>query len=207
MWNSIKRLGLVTAMLTAIAGLVDAPPAAVAARPAHFVEPNGEGVTVGVALPCPQPPLRIVATVHWSNSAPRKLTANTCSGPPGEGGENKQLKWDGSNVDLYTGEWGPPEAYPVGPRLIAEAEVDPHRHHARWVISFRFSEGDTYLDSGTIVLSSKYVPARRIWNSERESFANVCINRHKKITSINHRRGCYLPPSVEASAKVRWSHR
>jgi hypothetical protein len=206
MWDSIRRLGLIAAMLTGMAALVAAPPAAATARPAHFVEPNGEGVTVGLALPCPQPPLRIVATVHWANSAPRKLTANTCSGPPGEGAENAESKWGGSNVDLYTGEWGP--ANPVGPRLIAEAE--PHRHHAnaKWVIFFRFTEGDTYLASGIIFLYfSKYVPAQRVWQSEKQLYANVCVTMHKKITSINHRRGCYVPPTVEATEKVRWSHR
>jgi hypothetical protein len=192
------------AMLTGMAALATAPPAA-AARPAHIVEPPfGNGVTVGLAIPCSQPPLRIVATVHWSNSAPRKLTANTCSGPPGEGAENAELKWGGSSVDLYTGEWNP--AYPVGPRLIAE--VTAFRPHAKWVIFFRFSVGDTYLASGTIFLhSTKYIPARRIWKSEKEGYATICIKEHKKITSINHRPGCYEPPSVEATEKVRWSHR
>jgi hypothetical protein len=205
MWDSIRRLGLTTAMVTGMAALATAPPAA--ARLAHIVEPPfGNGITVGLALPCPQPPLRIVATVHWSNSAPRKLTANTCSGPPGEGAENAELKWGGASVDLFTGEWNP--AYPVGPRLIAELAVTPHRHHAKWVIFFQFSEGDTYLESGTIFLYfSEYIPAKRVWQSEKRLFTNICIGGHKKITSINHRRGCYLEPFVEATEKVRWSHR
>jgi hypothetical protein len=211
MGDLMRRLGLIAAMLTGMAGLVAAPPAA--ARPAHFVEPFENGVTVGLALPCPQPRLPIVATVHWSNSAPRQLTAKTCSGPAGEGAENDEVKWAGSKVDLYTGQWGPPSepgeppSYPVGPRLFAEAEVNPHRHHAKWVIFFQLAEGDTYLESGTIFLYSKYVPPRRVWQSEKESFVNVCVTMHKKITSINHRRGCYLPPTVFATEKVRWSHR
>jgi hypothetical protein len=193
-------------MVTGMAALVAAPPAA-AARPAHFVEPPfGPGVSVGLAIPCPQPPQRIVVTVHWANSAPRKLTAKTCSGPAGEGAEDKKLQWGGSNVDLWTGEWDP--AFPVGPRLMVEAE--PHRHHAnaKWVIFFRFSEGDTYLESGTIFLYfSKYVPAKRVWQSEKQLYADVCVVGHEKITSINHRRGCYEPPTVETTEKVRWSHR
>jgi hypothetical protein len=182
-----------------------APPAA--ARPAHFVEPFENGVTVGLAIPCPQHPLRIVATVHWSNSAPRKLTANTCSGNPREDGANERLKWGGSNVELTTNpaRYGPPgEPYTIGPRLVAE--VTSLRHHAKWLIFFRLTEGDTYLESGTIFLYTKHVSARRrVWQGE-EPFVTYCINQHQKITSINHRLGCYLPPVVYTTEKVRWAH-
>lgn len=175
------------------------------AQPARFVEPFGSGVTVGLAVGCPQPPQHVVATVSWSNSSPRTLTAATCSNNPREDGDDEELKGDGLNVDILTNpaQWGPPEAYPVGPRLGVEAA--PVRHHAKWVISFQLAVG-TYIDSGTIFMyPGKYEPARRVWQGE-QLFGTVCIDMHKKITSIDHRRGCYTPPELFTTEKVQWAH-
>jgi hypothetical protein len=202
--------------LTTNAPIADAAPPAQASltsllnplHPARFVEPFGSGVTVGLAIPCPQPPQRIVATVRWSNGAPRKIAGSFCSSNPRENGENEAFQRDGLRAELTTNpeaDGRPPEAYPAGPRLVIEAT--PRRRLAKWVISFRLTEGGTYLDSGTIFMHSyQYVPASRISEGEGP-FVTVCIDQHQRLTRIKHRLGCYVPPEVFTAEHVRWSHR
>jgi hypothetical protein len=214
-------LGLLVSMAGATTMAADAPVAAAAPaaqasptsllnplHPARFVEPFGSGVTVGLAIPCPQPPQRIVATVRWPNGAPRKIAGNFCSTNPRENGENEAFTRGGLRVELTTNpeaDGRPPEAYPAGPRFVIEAT--PRRHLAKWVISFRLTEGGTYLDSGTIFMrATEYVSARRVWQGEG-LFATVCIGQHKRLTRINHRLGCYLPPEIFTTQHVRWNHR
>src|ERR1700675_1523273 len=65
------------ATLLVLTGFVGVPPPG--APPAHWVEQEKNGATVGVDLPCSEPPARIVATIRWSNSRAATLSDDSCT--------------------------------------------------------------------------------------------------------------------------------
>ena len=186
-------------MMTGFAGM----PAA-NATPAHWVEQEANGATVGVDLPCSEPPAHIVATIRWSNSRAATLSDDSCtSNPQEELGEIGLLKWSRSSVALSWGAEPSALTTGIGPRLQIEARS--HSRNVKWTISFRLTANGSYLESGTILMHSEYWPTKRISQGEA-AFVKYCLRKSREITSVDNRLGCYEPALKYVRTTVRWAH-
>ncbi len=175
--------------LAVLTGFVAVP--AADATPAHWVEQEKNGATVGVDLPCSEPPAHIVATIRWSNSKAATLSDDSCtSNPQEELGEIGLLKWSRSSVALSWGAEPSALTTGIGPRLVIEARS--HSRNVKWTISFRLTANGSYLESGTILMHSEYWPTKRISQGE-EAFVKYCLDKSREITSVDNRLGCYEP--------------